>query len=68
MEKQLVKFPPGSLASKLTAEEKVRRVEIGLRNPQLVSLSRLLHRVTDTTSRDYVSPKTRRKLQHEKLT
>ena len=67
MDAKLVKFPPGSLASKLTAEEKVRKVEIGLRNPQLVSLSRLLHKVVDTTSKDYVSPKTRRKLQNEKF-
>ena len=67
MQERIVKFPKDpSLASKLTAEEKVRKVEVGLRNPQLVSLSRLLHRVADTTANDYVSPKTRRRLQAER--
>ena len=64
---RLVKFPKDpSLASKLTAAEKVRKVEVGLRNPQLVSLSKLLHRVADTAANDYVSPKTRRRLQAER--
>lgn len=57
MEERLVVFPKDpSLASKLTAEEKVRKVELGLRNPQLVSLSKLLRRVVDTSSNEYVSP------------
>ena len=33
MKEDLVKHNKGSLASKLTAEEKIRKVELGLRNP-----------------------------------
>ena len=60
---RLVVFPTDpSLASKLTAEEKVRKVELGLRNPQLIGLSRLLYKAVDTSACEFVSPQTRRKL------
>ena len=63
---KMAKHTNQSLASNLTAEEKVEKVMNSLKNPQLVLLSSLLNKALDNSSSSYVSPHTRRKIHNEK--